>query len=158
MFGNFNYQQGSFHSSGPSDDNPSLFRPFPTRETSIPPFSTQDGLESIDPDISLINTPKRKKGESWSNDEEELLMSAWITISNDSVTGNGQQGKDFWRRITQYYNDFRKSFPSRTQTKVKGHWYQLLPSINEFNQIFINIERQYHSGWSDDQIKDATRK
>ena len=85
-------------------------------------------------------------------------MSAWVTIYIDSVIDNGQQRKDFWRRITQYYNDFRKSFPLRMQAKVKGHWYQLLPSINEFNQISINIERQYHSGWSDDQIKDAIRK
>ena len=63
MFGNFNYQQGCNHSSGASDENPSFFRPFPTREISIPPFSTQDGLESIDPDISAADTPTRKKGE-----------------------------------------------------------------------------------------------
>ncbi|GJT51264.1 ALP1-like protein isoform X1 [Tanacetum coccineum] len=90
--------------------------------------------------------------------EEELLMSALVTISTDNVTGNAQQGKDYWRRITNYYNDYRKSFPSRTQTKVKSHWYQLLPSINDFNQIFIDVKRQYHSGWSDDQVKNAARK
>nr|XP_043629976.1 uncharacterized protein LOC122601276 [Erigeron canadensis] len=81
-------------------------------------------------------------------------MSAWVTISTDTFTGNGQQGKDFWRRITEYYNEYRKSFSSRTQSKVKAHWYQLLPISNEFNQIFINVEKKYDSGWSDDQIKE----
>ncbi|GJT07947.1 glutathione S-transferase T3-like protein [Tanacetum coccineum] len=56
-------------------------------------------------------------------------MSALVTISTDNVTGNAQQGKDYWRRITNYYNDYRKSFPSRTKP-----------------------------GWSDDQLKDAARK
>ncbi|GJU96591.1 glutathione S-transferase T3-like protein [Tanacetum coccineum] len=148
-FAQFQHPQQTTPPSGNTDhDTPTLPSLFPS----------QNSVENIDLDTPTSNKTKGKKGELWSQGEEELLMSAWVTISTDNVTGNAQQGKDYWRRITNYYNDYRKSFPPRTQPKVKAHWYQLLPSINDFNQIFIDVKRQYHSGWSDDQLKDAARK
>lgn len=41
---------------------------------------------------------------------------------------------------------------------MKGHRYQIIPSINKFNQIIINVQKQYRSGWSDERVKDVARK
>ncbi|GJY56453.1 glutathione S-transferase T3-like protein [Tanacetum coccineum] len=112
-FAQFQHPQQTTPPSGNTDhDTPTLPSLFPS----------QNSVENIDLDTPTSNKTKGKKGELWSQGEEELLMSAWVTISTDNVTGNAQQGKDYWRRITNYYNDYRKSFPPRTQPKVKAHW------------------------------------
>uniref|UniRef100_A0A7N0TPC9 No apical meristem-associated C-terminal domain-containing protein n=1 Tax=Kalanchoe fedtschenkoi TaxID=63787 RepID=A0A7N0TPC9_KALFE len=63
---------------------------------------------------SVSQQEKNSRPIKWSAEEEEMLISAWITISNDSA-------------------------------------------VNEFNGYYNQIVSDHHSGWSGNQIIEATR-
>ena len=122
-----------------------------------PSISVPPQMENIN-----LNAPRNvdvvEKRQAWTPEDDRMLVKAWITISSDSVVGNDQNLKAFWRRIANYFNKHRKSGPERTRTSVKQHWYWLLPQVNEFNQLYNRLLGEHRSGWSDDQIKQHARE
>uniref|UniRef100_A0A7N0UWM9 No apical meristem-associated C-terminal domain-containing protein n=1 Tax=Kalanchoe fedtschenkoi TaxID=63787 RepID=A0A7N0UWM9_KALFE len=58
-------------------------------ENEVPPIATQE---------------KSSRSVKWTAEEEEMLISGWLTISNDSVIGNAQTRGSFWGRVTDYFN------------------------------------------------------
>lgn len=126
-------------------------------DSQIPTYSSQPGIENI----ILTESPAAEiveKRQAWSREDEKKLASAWLTISSDSIVGNGQNDKTFWKRITDYFNASRGADPPRKQNTLKQHWFWMLPFINEFNQLHNKLLGQHHSGWSDDQLKDRARE
>ncbi|CAN1781480.1 Glutathione S-transferase T3 [Linum perenne] len=118
-----------------------------------PPADTRpDDMVESD---GMINDESHKR---WTVEDDKLLASSYLIISTDSVKGNGQNKKDFRERITKYFNDHVTSGNDRTQQSLKSHWFNIIPSVNEFNQCFIQTKRQNHSGWSDDQVMGAARE
>ena len=84
-----------------------------------PTYSTQpSGMNIADENKNVGG-----KREFWSIEEDKMLVSAWHTISNDSIVGNGQKKNEFWARITAYYNQYRQSRPPKCQSQVKTHWH-----------------------------------
>ena len=119
----------------------------PNDISEIPPFSTQESLENK-------NLDKTK----WSHNEDELMINAYLTISKDSVVGNNQHNKDFWKRIAEYYNTHRALFIERKPSVLKSHYYRINTRVNQFNQAFIRLKNEHHSGWSDDQVMENARE
>ncbi|XP_050222546.1 glutathione S-transferase T3-like [Mercurialis annua] len=122
-------------------------------DAQFPPYSTQQGLENIDLTNDSVEQEKRVP---WNIEDDRLL--AWLTISTNSITGNAQNNKQFWKRITEYFNNNRKSRPSRACNSVKQHRYWMIPMVNEFNQHYNKLAAEHHSGWSDDQLKQRARE
>ncbi|XP_023729755.2 glutathione S-transferase T3-like [Lactuca sativa] len=85
-----------------------------------------------------------------------LLAKAWLQISEDSITGSQQRDKEFWRRITAYYEKSNTSNVARTQANLKTHWHYMNPFAVAFNQMYIVLKSQHLSGWSEDDLKRAT--
>uniref|UniRef100_A0A7N0U0E6 No apical meristem-associated C-terminal domain-containing protein n=1 Tax=Kalanchoe fedtschenkoi TaxID=63787 RepID=A0A7N0U0E6_KALFE len=79
---------------------------------------------------NVTQQEKNSRHVKWSAEDEEMLTSSWITISNDSAVGNSQSRGNFWARVTGYFNTYRKT---------------------------IEREESQINGWSDNQIIDATR-
>ncbi|CAN1339531.1 Glutathione S-transferase T3, partial [Linum perenne] len=126
---------------------------YPPQSMPTPPADTRpDDMVESD---GMSNDESRKK---WTIEDDKLLASSYLIISTDSVKGNRQNRKDFWERITKYFNDHDMSGNDRTQQSLKSHWFNIIPSVNEFNQCFIQTKRQNHSGWSDDQVMGAARE
>uniref|UniRef100_A0A7N0UD17 No apical meristem-associated C-terminal domain-containing protein n=1 Tax=Kalanchoe fedtschenkoi TaxID=63787 RepID=A0A7N0UD17_KALFE len=102
-------------------------------ENEVPPVVTQE---------------KSSHSVKWSAKEEEMLISSWLTVSNDSVIGNAQTRGSFWGRVTDYFN-------------ITSNQVTLLlldaTGINEFNCYYNQIVSDHHSGWSDNQIIEAAR-
>uniref|UniRef100_A0A7N0U2X0 No apical meristem-associated C-terminal domain-containing protein n=1 Tax=Kalanchoe fedtschenkoi TaxID=63787 RepID=A0A7N0U2X0_KALFE len=111
-------------------------------ENEVPPTVTQE---------------KSSRSVKWTAEEEEMLISAWLTISNDSVIGNVQTRGSFWGRVTDYFNTYRKTKIEREESQIKPHYYFLMPQVNEFNGYYNQIVSDHHSGWSDNQIIEAAR-
>lgn len=128
----------------------------PNDFSEIPPFSTQESVENKELDEN--NHSKALNKEKWSHKEDELMISAWLVISTDSVVGTNQQSKDFWKRIVEYYNTHRASFIERKTNVLKSHYYRINPQVNDFNQGFIRLKNEHHSGWSDDQVMEKARE
>ncbi len=43
--------------------------------------------------------PNQKRSKKFSEKEDEMLVSAWLNISMDPVSGTNQKGGTFWKRI-----------------------------------------------------------
>uniref|UniRef100_A0A7N0SVY4 Myb-like domain-containing protein n=1 Tax=Kalanchoe fedtschenkoi TaxID=63787 RepID=A0A7N0SVY4_KALFE len=95
---------------------------------------------------------KSSRSVKWTVEEEEMLITSWLTISNDSVIGNAQTRGSFWVRVTDYFNMYRKIKIEREKSQIKPHYYFLMPHVIEFNGYYNQIVSDHHSGWSDNQI------
>uniref|UniRef100_A0A7N0TRE8 No apical meristem-associated C-terminal domain-containing protein n=1 Tax=Kalanchoe fedtschenkoi TaxID=63787 RepID=A0A7N0TRE8_KALFE len=82
---------------------------------------------------SVSQQVKNSRPIKWSAEEEEMLISAWITISNDSAVGNSQTRGSFWARVAGYFNTYRKTKFEREESQLKSHYYLMMPQVNEFN-------------------------
>uniref|UniRef100_A0A7N0VIN6 No apical meristem-associated C-terminal domain-containing protein n=1 Tax=Kalanchoe fedtschenkoi TaxID=63787 RepID=A0A7N0VIN6_KALFE len=76
---------------------------------------------------NVAQQEKNSRHVKWSAEDEEMLISSWLTISNDSAVGNSQTRGSFWARV------------------------------NEFNGYYNQIVSDHHSGWSDNQIIEEAR-
>ncbi|XP_023731784.1 glutathione S-transferase T2-like [Lactuca sativa] len=85
-----------------------------------------------------------------------LLEKPWLQISEDNTTGSQQRDKEFWRRISAYYEKSNTSNVARTEANLKMHWHCMNPFVVAFNQIYIVLKIQHLSGWSEDDLKSAT--
>uniref|UniRef100_A0A7N1A5X0 No apical meristem-associated C-terminal domain-containing protein n=1 Tax=Kalanchoe fedtschenkoi TaxID=63787 RepID=A0A7N1A5X0_KALFE len=112
-------------------------------ENEVPPVVTQE---------------KSSRSVKWSAKEEEMLISSWLTVSNDSVIGNAQTRGSFWGRVTDYFNMYRKTKIEREEPRIKSHYYFLMPQVNEFNCYYNQIVSDHHNGWSDNQIIEANKE
>jgi hypothetical protein len=61
----------------------------------------------------MVKTEKRI---TWTPDEDERLMAAWIENSTDSATGADRKGEAYWGDVIKAYN---KGTPPQSQRKVK---------------------------------------
>ena len=82
-------------------------------------FSSQARDEQVTSSKQRIE--KNKEKHSWSITEEKLLASSWLTISTDSVIGNGQNDRAFWKRVAEYFNEAKHDGPTRLHSTVKNH-------------------------------------
>uniref|UniRef100_A0A7N0TYD5 No apical meristem-associated C-terminal domain-containing protein n=1 Tax=Kalanchoe fedtschenkoi TaxID=63787 RepID=A0A7N0TYD5_KALFE len=76
---------------------------------------------------SVSQQEKNSRPIKWSAEEEEMLISAWITISNDSAVGNSQTRGSFWARVAGYFNTYRKTKFEREESQIKSHYYLMMP-------------------------------
>uniref|UniRef100_A0A7N0SV38 Myb-like domain-containing protein n=1 Tax=Kalanchoe fedtschenkoi TaxID=63787 RepID=A0A7N0SV38_KALFE len=106
---------------------------------------------------NITRQEKNSRHIKWSNEEEEMLISSWLTISNDSAVGNSQTRCSFWARVARYFNTYRKTKIEREESQIKSHYYLMMPQVNEFNGYYNQIVSDHHSGWSDTQIIQAAR-
>ncbi|KAD6795112.1 hypothetical protein E3N88_06008 [Mikania micrantha] len=142
-------------------------------ETPSPAFqhqifgSTQSSHLDDNPTPTLDKKKKGKKVASskaiitktkvvhWDADDEVLLARAHVHISVDSITGNNQKVDDFWKRIHAYW--IKEALVPREQSVIKSHWHQMAKPVHRFAELYNNLKDQYHSGWSDDQIRNAAK-
>uniref|UniRef100_A0A7N0SZ00 No apical meristem-associated C-terminal domain-containing protein n=1 Tax=Kalanchoe fedtschenkoi TaxID=63787 RepID=A0A7N0SZ00_KALFE len=96
---------------------------------------------------SITRQEKNSRHIKWSNEEEEMLISSWLTINNDSAVGNYQTKCSFWARVARYFNTFRKTKIEREESKIKSHYYLMMPQVNEFNGYYNQLVSDHHNGW-----------
>ncbi|KAG8366138.1 hypothetical protein BUALT_Bualt17G0044800 [Buddleja alternifolia] len=115
------------------------------------------GLDTIDltNEQSDVVTEKRQ---IWRTEDEKLMISAFLTISNDSVVGTDQQGQTFWKRVAKYYNEHRLSRPERKAGPMKTHYHKVIAKVNLFIGILATQVKKRQSGASDDQIIQEARE
>ncbi|XP_062227357.1 uncharacterized protein LOC133925445 [Phragmites australis] len=74
----------------------------------------QFSLASEEKGRKKVTSKKKKKAEpktdrtKWIDEEDELLMSAWLNVSQDPVVGTNQSKEMYWGRIAKYFNTYRK--------------------------------------------------
>ncbi|KAG6624740.1 hypothetical protein CIPAW_16G048900 [Carya illinoinensis] len=53
-------------------------------------------------------TKKSQRGVSFTTEEDNLLVSAWLNISLDTIRGTDQKSTQMWERIYEYYHEHKK--------------------------------------------------
>ncbi|KAG2617508.1 hypothetical protein PVAP13_3NG181483 [Panicum virgatum] len=90
------------------------------------------------------------------DDEDRLLVSAWLNVGMDIIRGVDQSQASYWERIHDYFHA-NKSFESdRTQGSLMNRWSTIQHDVNTFCGCVTRIEDRNQSGCSvDDKIAAA---
>jgi hypothetical protein len=91
---------------------------------------------------------------NYSQAEDEVLVSAYLNISKDPAIGTNQSGKSYWRRISECYNEHKKTPNSRTQHSLEHRWGNIQWETSKFCAAYDKVLRLKQSGKSeDDQVR-----
>jgi hypothetical protein len=98
------------------------------------------------------STTKSSQGRSknFREDEDKLLVSAWLNVSMDPIQGVDQTQGTFWKRIHAYFHA-NKNFTfesTRSESSLMNRWSRIQHDVNLFRGYLSKIERSQHSGWS----------
>ncbi|XP_020243460.1 uncharacterized protein LOC109838733 [Asparagus officinalis] len=146
------------HMNDPSTDptiDPNTPR-FSSGSTDIPEFSTQISLETAGGDTPHSFLPptqqsaKRTSYDTWSTEENKILLTAYFHVSNDSELGINQKGDTFWGKITDYVNERTQSGKQRTSGRCSAHFRHLNKKISSFVGCYRAACKERRSGWSDE--------
>ncbi|XP_057811815.1 uncharacterized protein LOC131026054 [Salvia miltiorrhiza] len=162
----FNSPTGpSFHPQFSSNFPSTYFMPPPNQfqenSSQFPQHSSQIPVV-VDDDVEEVGkstaTTKETKA-AWSPDEDILLVKAWYNTSTDSIIGNQQKRKDFWEKITAYYNEWKpEDTAARSLSQVKNHYYRMNPDLNKWAGIYNNFWSNRASGQGDDDVLEAAKR
>ncbi|RLN22760.1 hypothetical protein C2845_PM07G18380 [Panicum miliaceum] len=112
-------------------------------------------------DTPIDHGPAAAKGsqgrtKNFSDEEDRLLMSAWLNVSMNAIQGVNQSQTSYWARIHEYFHA-NKSFESdRSQGSLMNRWSTIQHDVNIFCGCVTRIEDRNQSGCSvDDKIANA---
>ena len=88
--------------------------------------------------VSRLRKSQRTK--NFSVKEDKLLVSAWLNMSKDAITGNEQQGGAFWQRILQYLKLHGGNHEERSQSAIKSRWTDIKAKCSKFFGFHSQIE------------------
>ena len=85
-------------------------------------------------------------GKTWTYNEQRVLCSKYIAVSEDPSTGNGQKSSEFWGKITLLVNEGRAPEHERTVAAVKSHFQDVIsPKVSKFmgymKKVLLAIKR-----------------
>ncbi|KAL6851494.1 hypothetical protein ACP4OV_020427 [Aristida adscensionis] len=80
------------------------------------------------------------------DEEDRLLVSAWLNVSMDPILGTEQSQTSYWARIYEYFHA-NKSFESdRSQSSLMNRWSAIQHDVNIFCGCVTRIEDRNQSG------------
>ena len=62
--------------------------------------------------------PNQKRSKNFSEQEDQLLVSAWLNISTDPIQGTNQTKGSFWTRVYDYYHSNKEFTSDRSQSSL----------------------------------------
>ncbi|XP_020253868.1 glutathione S-transferase T2-like [Asparagus officinalis] len=137
---------------------------FSSESTDISEFFTQMSLGNVDGDTPHSFLPptqqsaKRSSYETWTTEDNILLLTGYFHVSNDSELGNNQKGETFWGKITQYVNENAKSGKERIVSRCHSHFKDINRKISSFIGCYSTACREKRSGWSDENYISKARE
>ena len=90
--------------------------------------------------------PNQKRSKNFSEQEDQLLVSAWLNISTDPIQGTNQTKGSFWTRVYDYYHSNKEFTSDRSQSSLLHRWKGILVNVNKFCGCVTRIEGRHQSG------------
>ncbi|XP_062179190.1 uncharacterized protein LOC133883786 [Phragmites australis] len=114
----------------------------------------QFNLGSEEKGRKKVTTSKRKKKvepktdrTKWIDEEDELLMSAWLNMSQDPVVGIDQLKDTYWGRIAKYFNTYREpTMMTRLDKALINHMKLITDVVSKFAVHVRKVEQLNPSG------------
>jgi hypothetical protein len=90
---------------------------------------------------------------NFKDEEDRLLVSAWLNVGMDPIQGVAQPQSSFWSRIHDYYHANKSFQLDRTQGSLMHRWSAIQHDVNIFCSCVIKIQNRNQSGCSvDDKV------
>lgn len=121
-----------------------------------------DGSDQIGPNISSSQPadqnvsppdgnafqarPSQKRSKNFSEEEDILLVSAWLNVSQDAVHGADQSKNTYWGRIYEYFQKNKTFESNRTQGSLSNRWSGIQLDVNKFAGCVSRIDARNQSG------------
>jgi hypothetical protein len=113
----------------------------------------QFSLGSDDKGTKKVTSRKKKKVDAktdrtkWTDEEDELLVSAWLNVSQDPVVGTDQSRETYWGRIAKYFNTYKKdTMMPRTDKALINHMKLITDAVTKFTVHYRKVEQLNPSG------------
>ncbi|KAM5551538.1 glutathione S-transferase T3-like [Rosa sericea] len=93
---------------------------------------------------------------NFTTEEDKLLVSAWLNIGLDPVKGADQKKKQFWKRITDFFEKHKKWSGERSEKSLTNRWSTISSTVSKFCGHYSAIEHLRRSGYTEqDKIVEA---
>ncbi|XP_015692042.1 uncharacterized protein LOC102714179 [Oryza brachyantha] len=107
-------------------------------------------------DVPGASKGSQKRTKNFRDEEDRLLVSAWLNISMDPIKGSDQPLGTYWRRIHHYFHANKTFESDRTHGSLMNRWGVIQHDVNLFCGCLSKIEARNQSGCSvDDKIASA---
>ena len=107
---------------------------------------SQSTLPSQNPTQTESTTKKAPRSRNFAVEEDNLLVSAWLNISIDSVQGNDKKCATYWQRICDYFHQHKHFTSERTATSLMHRWSGIQLLVNKFCGYYAQIDARQQSG------------
>jgi hypothetical protein len=90
---------------------------------------------------------KRCRSKNFSEEEDTLLVSAYLNVSKDPITGRDKKDGTFWERVWKYFHKNRTFELDRNWSSLKHRWGIIQKEVNIFHmfiQQFLHITTFAH--------------
>ncbi|CAN6295850.1 unnamed protein product [Urochloa humidicola] len=108
--------------------------------------------------VHAPTTAKSSQGRSKNFREEEdiLLVSAWLNVGMDPIQGADQTHGTLWARIHDYFHANKTFVSSHSEGSLMNRWSGIQHDVNLFCGCLSRTEARNCSGWTvDDKIANA---
>lgn len=103
-------------------------------------------LEYLGTPITESQPNQKHKGKNFNEDEDRLLVAAWLNISTDGIHGTNQTKAAFWTRVYLFYQNNRESLAERSQNSLLHRWMSIQEAVSKFCGYLVQIDAKNQSG------------
>lgn len=102
---------------------------------------------------AAANKGSQGRTKKFREEEDRLLVSAWLNVGMDPIQGVDQSQTSYWARIYDYFHG-NKSFESdRSRSSLMNRWSGIQHDVNIFCGCVTRIEDRNQSGCTvDDKV------
>ncbi|KAG5233861.1 glutathione S-transferase [Salix suchowensis] len=123
---------------------------------SQPSDPTQLSNDSRDSNLIVHTIKKSRRSKNFSQEEDCLLVSAWLNTSKDPITGVEQQPRQFWARVHACFVENGGNLNNRSQISISNRWQEINREVGKFAGFITLIENRQQSGMTEEsKINDA---
>jgi hypothetical protein len=90
--------------------------------------------------------PNQKRSSNFTQEEDTLVVSAWLNISLDAVNDTNQTRGTFWKRLYNYFHTNKAFESARSQSSISHRWGSILEAVNKLCACITDIEGRRQSG------------
>ena len=118
------------------------------------PISPDTNTQSSpDVDVEVVPPSRASKGNKGTRrsknfhfKEDEVVCSAWLNASKDSLHGANQNRNTFWGRVHAFFEKNKKTNIVRTESSIMHRWFTIQHQVNKFCGCYEAIKRRHQSG------------
>ncbi|CAL4984368.1 unnamed protein product [Urochloa decumbens] len=100
--------------------------------------------------------PSNKRSKNFCEEEDKMLVSAWLNISLDAAQGINQPRDTYWNRIHSFFHEHKEFESDRNAISLQNRWGDIQNAVNKFASCVRDVERRNQSGVTErDKIVEA---